>query len=53
MVLSQNQIEQWNRTETSDIDPTVSNAIVNDNNGGIFKSAVNKGLLINGTGIIS
>ena len=53
MVLSQNQIEQWNRTETSDIDPTVSNATVTDNNGGIFTSAVNKGLLINGTGTIS
>ena len=28
MVLSQNQIEQWNRTEISDADPTVSNAMV-------------------------
>ena len=40
MVLSQNQIEQWNRTEISDTDPTIRNAIVNDNKGDIFKSVM-------------
>lgn len=29
-----------NRTEISDTDPTISNAIVDDNKGGIFKSVM-------------